>query len=552
MQGEGRNGVDSGISREELEMSVLKETSIAVGEALEINRVFEDTMDILARRLHMRRGTLVIHDECSDELRIAAAHGLSGAEMRKGRYKPGEGVTGQVVLTGKPVAVEDISKHSAFLDRTGARKAEKLRDTVSFVCVPIRSDKEVVGAISIDRSFTDNITLEKDLRLLQIIAALVGQAMKINRMVMMERRELLAENMRLKKDLHSRYRFGNIVAASSRMQDVIATAATVAKSNATVLLRGETGTGKELVAGLIHYNSNRSEGPFIKVNCSALSENLLESELFGHEKGSFTGATTQKQGRFELSDGGTIFLDEIGTVSGRLQVKLLRVLQEKEFERVGGVKTIKSDVRVVAATNADLEAEISEGRFREDLYYRLNVIPIFIPSLRERREDIPFLVDFFLEKYNRECGKEVSRLSREVLDMLLKFPWPGNVRELESCMERAVVLSHSGTITPALLPVSVRSYTRTDDAAPRPGLKGNEETDARQFIENITAKGSGKNVYEKVMSGVEKILIEQVLAKHAYTRTRAAEELGISRNTVRNKIKELGIEDKTSPKGAKG
>ncbi len=544
MVSQGKNPGEQPVSREEREMDILREVSCAIGGALEIERVFEDIMDILARQLHMKRGTLVLHDKFSEELEIAAAHGLSEAEKQRGRYRIGEGITGKVVQTGNPAAAKDISKHPDFLDRTGARRGEIDNNTISFVCVPIRTDMEVVGAISIDRAFTDEATLVKDQRLLQVIAGLVGQAIKINRLAMLERQQLLAENRRLRKDLHSRYRFGNIVAASSAMRDVVATAASVAKSRATVLLRGETGTGKELLASLIHYSSDRSEGPFIKVNCSALAENLLESELFGHEKGAFTGALEQRKGRFELAGGGTIFLDEIGTLSGRLQVKLLRVLQEKEFERVGGAQTIKTDVRIVAATNSDLESEVRQGRFREDLYYRLNVIPIFIPPLRERREDIPFLVDFFLEKYNKECGKNVSKLSREVLDMLLKFPWPGNVRELESCMERAVVLSSDGSIPPKLLPVSIRSYLQEDGAGPLTGAGGNDRADGRKFIANLSSGGTQQNVYEEVMSNVEKILIEQMLEKHAYTRSKAAEELGISRNTISKKIKELGIKTK--------
>ncbi len=527
-------------TREELEMSVLREISGAIGGALDIEKVFEDTMDILARELHMKRGTLILHDKLSDELKIAAAHGLSSSEKNKGRYNIGEGVTGKVVQEGEPLAISDISADKAFLDRTGARKGDKKQSKVSFVCVPIKIDSEVAGAISIDRVFTDEQTLAKDQRLLQIIAGLVGQAIKINRMVMMERKHLMAENQRLREDLHSRYRFGNMVAASGAMQDVIDTAATVAKSKATVLLRGETGTGKELIASIIHYNSERAEGPFIKVNCGALSENLLESELFGHEKGAFTGAVEQRKGRFEVADGGTIFLDEIGTISGRLQVKLLRVLQEREFQRVGSNETLKSDARVVAATNSDIETEMKAGNFREDLFYRLNVIPIFLPPLRERREDIPFLVDFFLEKYNKEYGKNVSRLSREVLDILLEFQWPGNVRELESCIERAVVLSQSGMITPDLLPVSIR-ISREQGKQKK---SSNAALSNKSLICSFLTQDAEGHAYEKVMSEVEEILFKHVLEKHDYTQTKAASELGVSRNTVRKKIKEFGLSQK--------
>jgi len=536
-------------SREEMEVAVLSEVSEAIGGALDLERVCEKTMEILARELKMKRGTLVLLDKLTGGLRIAAAHGLSEEEKARGRYKIGEGVTGQVVSTGQPVAVADISRDPRFLNRTGARLREKERAKISFVCVPLQVDSERVGAISVDREFADERTLAKDQRLLQIIASLVSQAIKINRMVMVEREELLAENLRLRKDLGSRYKLGNIVAASGTMQDVVATAAAVAKSDATVLVRGETGTGKELIASVLHYNSSRAKGPFIKVNCGALSEGLLESELFGHVRGAFTGAVADRQGRFELADGGSIFLDEVGSMSEKLQVRLLRVLQEREFERVGGMKTIKVDVRIVAASNQDLERLMDERTFREDLYYRLNVIPIFIPPLRERREDIPFLVDHFLAKYAREYGKDVTRLSRQVLDALIEYNWPGNVRELESCIERAVVLSRSGAVTLDLLPVSVRSYMEKE-RGPRPVGAPEQVVEALVSEMRRTIEAGPGALHERVMSRIEKALIEQVLRDNDSVQTRTARELGLSRNTVRRKIADYGISAEPVPDGS--
>jgi len=526
--------------REELELAVLSEVSEAIGSALELEKLFERTMDILAVELRMRRGTLVLLDKTSGDLKIAAAHGLSEEEKQRGRYGIGEGITGGVVETGRPVAVADVGKDPLFLDRTGARGLETERGQVSFVCVPLRVDNEVVGAISIDRDFVDEQTLTKDQRLLQIIASLISQAIKINRIVMVQREELLAENLRLRKDLKSRYKFGNIVAVSGAMQDVVATAATVAKSNATVLIRGETGTGKELVAGVLHYNSNRAKGPFIKVNCGALSEGLLESELFGHVRGAFTGAAEDRIGRFELARGGTIFLDEVGSIGERLQVKLLRVLQEKEFERVGGTKTIQVDVRIVAATNMNLEERMTRRAFREDLFYRLNVIPILIPPLRTRREDIPFLAEHFLEKYNKEYDKDVTQMSREVMDALLEYPWPGNVRELESCIERAIVLSASTAISMDLLPVNVRSVQA---AAPPQGAAGPPEEVISNLVENLRTayQGAASGLYARVISRVEKAMLTQVLESNDYVRTRAAKELGLSRNTLSKKMKQHGL-----------
>jgi Nif-specific regulatory protein len=525
--------------REELEVAILSEVSQSIGGAMNLAKVFEQTMGTLARELKMRRGTLVLLDKATEDLKTVAAHGLSAEEKRRGRYKVGEGVTGKVVQSGQPAVIADITKDPSFLNRSFARTG-RAKAQVSFVCVPLRVDNEVVGAISIDRDYVDEETLAKDQRLLEIIASLLSQAIKINRMMAVEREKLIEENLRLRRDLISRYEFGNIVAASRGMEEVVASAATVAKSNATVLIRGETGTGKELVASVLHYNSNRADAPFVKVNCGGLPEGLLESELFGHERGAFTGAVRERKGRFELADKGTVFLDEVGAMSGHLQAKLLRVLQEREFERVGGTETIKVDVRVVAATNADLEDLVAKGMFREDLFYRLNVIPIFIPPLRERREDIPLLVEHFLEKYNRECGKNVSKMSQEVLDVLMEYPWPGNVRELESCIERAVVLSKSDTLSMDILPINIRTFQ--DRRRPCEALGSLEEV-IPELVRRLRKerRGATPNLYDRILSQVERALIVQALEQNDHVQLRAARELGLSRNTLRKKMQEYGI-----------
>ena len=276
----------------------------------------------------------------------------------------------------------------------------------------------------------------------------------------MERRHLIDENRDLRQQLKKQYKFDSIVGQSGKMQEVYKLIERVADSKASVLIRGESGTGKELVARALHYNSCRAQQPFVPIVCVALSEQLLESELFGHEKGSFTGAVGQKAGRFELAHGGTLFLDEIGDIPGNIQMKLLRVLQEREFERVGGVKTIKVDVRVVTATNQNLEKVVAEGKFREDLYYRLQVVQILLPPLREKKEDIPSLVEHFIEKYNKENARNVKYVSPEALEMMLRYNWPGNVRELENTIERAVVLADpsSNLITPDLLTIGIQMY----------------------------------------------------------------------------------------------
>ena len=344
-----------------------------------------------------------------------------------------------------------------------------------------------------------------------------------------ERQSLIRENAELKERLRERYKFDEIVSTSHAMEEVLNLAGRVAGSNATVLLRGGSGTGKELIAKAIHYSSPRAKYPLIKVNCAALPETLLESELFGHEKGAFTGATAKRVGRFEAADKGTLFLDEIGELTPGMQVKLLRVLQEREFERLGGNQTIKVDVRVIAATNRDIEQAVKEGKFREDLYYRLNVVTLAIPSLRERREDIPALLDHFIKKYGDENRKTISGMAAEARDLLMRYPYPGNVRELENIIERAVVLSKKGIITTADLPIHVK------------GAIGEGELPAR------TLKGS----LNETLDTVERGLIIEALKESGGIQTRAAAKLGISERVLRYKLKKYQIREDQAEFGAR-
>ncbi len=332
-----------------------------------------------------------------------------------------------------------------------------------------------------------------------------------------ERQDLIRENTELKEQLRERYKFDEIVSTSHAMEEALNLAGRVAASNATVLLRGESGTGKELVAKAIHYHSPRANYPLIKVNCAALPETLLESELFGHEKGAFTGAASKRIGRFEAADTGTIFLDEIGELTPGMQVKLLRVLQEREFERIGGNQTIKVDVRVITATNRDIEKDIREGKFREDLYYRLNVVSVVIPPLRDRKEDIPALMEHFIKKYSGENKKASSGVATEARDRLMRYAYPGNVRELENFIERAVVLAKRGTITTADLPLHLQSG---DDKAPAVPLKGR---------------------LNETLDTVERGLILEALKESDGIQTRAAEQLGISERVLRYKLKKYRI-----------
>jgi Nif-specific regulatory protein len=320
--------------------------------------------------------------------------------------------------------------------------------------VPIKKGKQVIGAFSVDRSFEESYSLREGKKLMSVIATMIARHVINLETIRLEKEHLREENIRLRKELKNRYRITDIIGNSNKMREVYQMISHVSKSNATVLIRGESGTGKELVASSVHYNSHRSKGPFVKVNCASLPASLIESELFGHEKGAFTGAIKQKLGKFELANKGTIFLDEIGSLDMDVQANLLRVLQEKEFERVGGHKTIKADVRIITATNKNLEEAVEQENFRDDLYYRLNVFPIYMPPLRERKTDILLLADYFLEK--------LRRLSTPSIDMLMQYHWPGNVRELENCIERAVLLCEERVIHSYHLPPTLQTGTESN------------------------------------------------------------------------------------------
>jgi Nif-specific regulatory protein len=525
----------------EQEMSILTDVTQILSSTLELREVFQKIMQVLIDKLDMIRGSLVLLDDKTGRLRTEAALGYSNEEAGRGDYALGEGVTGNVVATGRSRVVPDIRKEPDFLNRTFSRDMAALNSAISYLCIPIRIEGRTAGALSVDKAFVSDDQLKQDHIFLAIIASFLAQAIQINRMVMRQKEELLEENRQLRAQVRDRFKFENIIGDSPAMHEVFATVGQVANSRATVLLLGETGTGKEMIAKAIHYNSPRKDKPFVRVNCGALTGTLLESELFGHVKGSFTGAIRDKEGRFEAADEGTIFLDEIGTMEPQLQVKLLRVLQEREFERVGDTQTMKVDVRVIAATNVDLQEEVARSNFREDLYYRLNVVNVYLPPLRNRREDIPPLIDYFLDKYNTMNGRKLKRISREMLSILLRYPWPGNVRELENAIERAVVLSSNEDFTEDLLPLSVKMF-----AQQRRQTHASEsiETLARRIADQAIADYELREgeIYQLLMDQVEHAVIDRALAKCGGVKTKAADFLGINRNTLNKKVKDLGIE----------
>ena len=438
------------------QVTLFYEISNILNEHLDLKKSMYMVLDTLSNSMQMERGTISILNPFRNEISIEVAHSLSKSAMDRVKYKLGEGIIGRVIQTGEAVAIPKISQEPLFLNRTASRRMKGMGE-ISFICVPVQKGKRVVGALSVDRAYDPEYPLEQGTRLLSVVATMLARHAINLETIQLEKEALRDENKRLRDELENKYRINNIIGNSNKMREVFQMISQVSRSNATVLIRGESGTGKELVANSIHYNSTRLKGPFIKVNCAAIPNNLIESELFGHEKGAFTGAIKQKPGRFELAHKGTLFLDEIGSIEPDVQVRLLRVLQEREFERVGGHQTIKVDVRIVAATNKNLEQAVEDETFRGDLYYRLNVFPIYMPPLRERKTDILLLADFFLERYAEENGRDVKRLSTPAIDMLMAYHWPGNVRELENCIERAVLLCEEGAIHGYHLPPTLQT-----------------------------------------------------------------------------------------------
>ncbi len=428
----------------DLELVTIYEISKILTASLDFQRAVRETLNVMLTHLGMQHGVVSLVQE-EGKLHVVGAAGVPFAEDEDIVLDTETGIAGQVIRTGSPMVVPDITRDSLFVNRTGRDLSRCVG--VALIAVPIKDGREIIGILSVDRppDTQGPIGFDRDVRLLTLVAGLMSQTLKLHRAIAAEREQLILDTHRLQKQLQSNYDVENVIGRSRRMKEVFADVHQAAPGNSTILLRGESGTGKEAIAHAIHYLSPRAKGPFIKVNCAALPETLLESELFGHEKGAFTGATAERKGRFEMADGGTLFLDEIGDVSAPFQAKLLRVLQEHEFERVGGNKTLKANFRLVAATNRNLEEMVQKGDFRADLYFRLNVVAIFLPALRERKEDIPLLVDFFLTRFNRENGRKLA-MSPGALEILLQCNWPGNVRELENCVERAATMTRGAVI----------------------------------------------------------------------------------------------------------
>ena len=507
----GRSSQQEG--RESRRLSTLLEISQALSGTLNMRSALHRVLEILAKHHGTVRSMVTLLGD-HGELHVEAADGLE-APTHGIRYRIGEGIIGKVVETSKPIVVPRVSKEPEFLNRA-SKRPELPREELSFVCVPILINRRAVGALAVDLRFKPDRDFDRSTQFYGIVASNIAQAVKVQRIVEEDKKRLVDENIHLKQELKERYDFSTIIGTSGPVRQMYEQMAQVTNTNTTVLIRGESGTGKEMVAHAIHYNSPRANKPFIKVSCAALPDSLIESELFGYEKGAFTGADQRKKGRFEVAEGGTLFLDEIGDISLTTQVKLLRVLQEREFERLGATDTVKVNVRMIAATNKDMERAIAAGTFREDLYYRLNVFTIFVPPLRERKADLLLLVDHFLESFSREHRKSIKRISTPAIDMLMSYHWPGNVRELENTLERAVLICDGQVIHGHHLPPSLQ-----------------------------TAEASGtvtRVSLADAVAGFEKDLIQDALKTTRGNRAKAARLLDTTERVLNYKVRKYGID----------
>ncbi len=500
------------------ELGTILHISQLLTSSFDLERNLNSVMASLASRLDMQRGCVFLLDQQSNELRIVAAYGLSMEEIQRGKYHIGEGIVGQVIESGQSLFIPNIGEEPKFLNRTGSRPC---KTGVSFLCIPIEIDETILGVISVDRIYTEERgDVDDDLRVLSIVASFIAQFVKLWE----NYRQTESECGALRSQLEEKFSTTHIVGESAAFQQVLKAVKKVAATDTTVLLLGESGTGKELIAQTLHYQSNRTKHPFVPVNLAALPENLIEAELFGVEKGAYTGATAHRVGRFESAQRGTIFLDEIGELPFNLQVKLLRVLQERTIERIGSSQSIAIHARVVAATNRNLLEEVTKGNFREDLYWRLNVVPIVLPPLRFRKEDVPLLIHHYIRKFNRIYTRRVT-IEEEAMLMLQAYHWPGNVRELANMIERLVIMSETDSISKddlGDLAIAPKDRCRLFEPQPSPLDKlGNE-------VERL-----------------ERTHIIRALKENSGIQQRASKALGITPRQLGYRIKKYAIDLKS-------
>jgi len=516
-------------------LNTIYEIGLELNSSSETDKALERALHILADHLEVKNCMIFLIDETDHALKLKASQGISRELAEQIVYKEGEGIVGKVFKLGMPVLIQDISVEPEFMNKINRSQ----EDTISFLAVPISIADEKCGVLALDKKSSDVFSYEADIDFLKMTSTMISSFLGKMRAIEKEKKELLAEKERLRTELVGKYAYKGLVGNSKVMQEVFRKIEQVKDTKTTVLIRGESGTGKEVVARAIHYSGSRAKKPFIAVNCAAIPKELIESELFGHKKGAFTGANTDKKGKFELADGGTIFLDEIGDMPYEAQSKLLRVLQEMKVEKVGGSTPVKIDVRVIAATNKNLEFDIKEKTFRLDLYYRLNVMSIYLPPLRKRREDIPSLAQNALEKFNKEYGREL-RLSHEVYEGLVGCSWPGNIRELENCIERAALSANGDMITGRDL-----TCTASGQRCVSAVMSSSAETTFEKPVEDIPVKPQRMDKADIPLTvNEEKQMIVDALEKTGWVQAKAARLLGMTVRQVNYRIAKFNIEVK--------
>jgi len=484
-------------------LSILVEINQAISRTLDLKSGLEAILLILQKSYHILSGAIYLRDGNMPPFSVSASIGRNPLELCK--KQSSETLLNRIAESGNPVVIPQISKEPLFKAYHNTSSTIQKKEQ-TMIGVPIVLDYHTLGIFVVHLPFSAKRDYDSTLKFLTLVASALLQPIQVKHIIANERQKLADENVILKQKLQEEYSFHNIIGNSHQMQDVYEQVARVARANTTVLLRGESGTGKELIAEAIHYNSLRGQNPFIRVNCAAIPENLIESEFFGYERGAFTGAVGSKKGRFQLADKGTIFLDEVGELSQATQVKLLRVLQEQTFERVGGTESVQVDVRVIAATNAELEKLIEQGKFREDLYYRLNVFSIYLPPLRDRKTDILLLADHFMQKYGRQNHKVVKRISTPAIDMLMRYHWPGNVRELENCIERAVLVCEDMVLHSYHLPPTLQT-AESSDTMPRLSLQGAVQAYEKELIQDALKSSLGNKARSaRLLDTTERII----------------------------------------------
>jgi Nif-specific regulatory protein len=505
------------IIRKNNELSAILSVAKVLTSSFDLENNLYLAMEILATHLEMQRGCVFLLDSFTDQLRIVAAFGLTSKEIKRGKYRIGEGIVGRVIASGAPMCILNIGDEPKFLNKTDSRPK---KPGISFLCMPIVLDQDIFGVISVDRIYgEEHGNVDDDLRVLYIVSSLIAQFVKLWENF----RETKRECGDLRSQLQEKFSLPNIIGESPIFQQVLKSVKKVAGTDTTVLLLGESGTGKELVAQTLHYQSHRAKEPYVPVNLAALPENLIEVELFGVEKGGYTGAVGRRIGRFETADNGTIFLDEIGELPMNLQVKLLRVLQERSFERVGSSKSIHVNVRVVAATNRNLLEEIKNGNFREDLYWRLNVVPVVLPPLRQRSSDIPLLLNYYIEKFNHTYIRNV-RLSSKVIACLTRYAWPGNVRELANTVERLVIMAERKIILEDDLPSQFR-----------------QERSKADYLSSGENNSNSDDLCREVEC-LERRQIIKALKENQFIQKKASQVLGITPRQMGYRIKKYNID----------